>query len=290
MKKILVPVLFIVPLLALFIRSYSNRLHWNSAASAIEAGGEAFERSILENYKFTAITNLQVEELQKAIHSQGKELSVVEEESLTRRLHLFLRAYHSGAFDDVKEFRFPLGVTDASLSKYFIEELNTPYETFPLNSNRMVSIASQFGDSQNVVQWPLLRRLELNYCLKTNVASSGKTLTCISCLDALALGAIKVKVLEEKDYRSAEGMFVGNPEYGSMTSQAQLYILNPSIDDVVRSNGQVKFAWVYLLMRLNEGNHIAPVVLNLYWVPKENVWLPIQIIRSNSSYPTRFLF
>ena len=253
-----------------------------------------FEKDMLKSFQFTPIGTLNARQIplnRCGVSNEAPiEISTFTEdqrEKLAMRIKSFLQAYHTGSFEDFRAFRYPANL---SLSKYFIEELNAPYENFALPRAQIDEIASKFNSSSPVSNWVLETRLELNYRVKAALAKHSRTLICTNCFESVALDAIKVCAWERTNFHSAEIMFEGNPVFGSRSWQAQQYTILPSIEDVVRKEGHVLFAWVYMLVKLKDDDHVTPLVISVYWVSDYDDWMPIEIIRSNSSYPMKFIF
>ena len=78
--------------------------------------------------------------------------------------------------------------------------------------------------------------------------------------------------------------------FGSWKIQHQPYVLKPAAEELLQDQKELLSAWVYLMARSREGQNPIPLIVNFYWVPDLGVWYPIEIARSNSSYPVSFPF
>ncbi|MBI1839522.1 MAG: hypothetical protein HYR88_01555 [Verrucomicrobia bacterium] len=266
-----------------------------SARQRYGESAKAFKNS-LQGERFETIADLPPGAIWERIHRNqdplgNTALTRFQETALASRVHAFLNAYSSADFDAFARFRYGSITNESSLGDLFLEELRSPYSSFALPVDLALRSAQRTTGLTNIASMSLPQLLQLNYELKMEVATRSGTLTCSNCVEAVSLASIRVRAVRQTNaFLSCEPMMAHSKSFGSRKIQHQPYVLKPSVEDLLQDQKEVFSAWVYLMARSREGQNPIPLIVNFYWVPDLGAWYPIEIARSNSSYPVSFAF
>lgn len=218
-------------------------------------------------------------------------LTAPQKAELVKSLQLFLKAYAQSDYETYAVFRYGNKPNEGTLGDIFLDELRNPYTSFGLPTDLALQAAQRITGTTNPASMSIDQLLRLHYELKKQTAISSKTLTCSNCVEALNISSIQVRAMRQvSEFLSCETMLEHSRGFGSFLIQHQPYVLKPSTEDILHEKGELVSAWVYIMLRSREAQNPIPIIVNFYWVPAQSVWSPVEIARSNSSYPITFLF